>query len=205
MDGLSGAASDKLRPLWLRYYQDPKCRVFLAVVSLSLQLAEGFAKLYKFWVSIKEAPNHVAVIAEDPLYLSAVLEEISLDQNQTSAMKFGLDCCQGQIMVTQGASHLVVWCYAEMIQAVQLNRGRNRPRFPRGFPKRTLAPPDCGLNSRLHKTKPRFKNSVCHSVILSLRSCWPLCCNCKSESAIGFSWTAKIRRSRVLFSESQER
>ena len=31
-------------------------------------------------------------------------------------------------------------------------------------------------------------------MILSLRSCWLLCYNCKSELAIGVSWTAKIRR-----------
>ncbi|OCL07877.1 hypothetical protein AOQ84DRAFT_389220 [Glonium stellatum] len=82
MDGLSSAAS-----------------VF-AVVSLSLQLADGFNKLYKFWVSIQEAPNYVAVIFEDLLYLSTVLKDIPLDQNQTYAVKFGLECCQGKIVVT---------------------------------------------------------------------------------------------------------
>ncbi|KAH7401636.1 hypothetical protein BKA66DRAFT_585814 [Pyrenochaeta sp. MPI-SDFR-AT-0127] len=48
----------------------------LAVVSLALQLTEACTKLHKFWESIEDAPQEIAAIKEDLLYLTSVFGRI---------------------------------------------------------------------------------------------------------------------------------
>lgn len=61
MDGLSSGASA------------------IAVVSLAAQLAESVKKLYDFYSSVKQAPEHVRGIASDLELLSTVLAGIALE------------------------------------------------------------------------------------------------------------------------------
>jgi hypothetical protein len=62
MEGLSAAASG------------------IAVVSLAIQLAESIKELYEFWDSVKEAPKEIEAIVKELKLLSAVLDDIQLDQ-----------------------------------------------------------------------------------------------------------------------------
>lgn len=62
MDGLSGAASG------------------LAVVSLTIQLADSIKKLCDFWDSVQDAPNDIRAIVKEMRLLSAVLEGIQLNE-----------------------------------------------------------------------------------------------------------------------------
>ena len=49
----------------------------IAVVSVAVQLAESFKKLYDFWKSIKEAPENIRAISVDLEILSNVLVQIA--------------------------------------------------------------------------------------------------------------------------------
>ncbi|KAF1992430.1 hypothetical protein K402DRAFT_399545 [Aulographum hederae CBS 113979] len=59
MDGLSGAASG------------------IAVVSIALQLADGFLKLHSFWSSVNDAPQEARTILDDLFSLHRILEQIA--------------------------------------------------------------------------------------------------------------------------------
>ncbi|KAF2176130.1 hypothetical protein K469DRAFT_608169, partial [Zopfia rhizophila CBS 207.26] len=64
----------------------------LAVVSVSVQLAESFMKLYRFWASVRDAPDEVRLVLDDLLYLSAVLNDVPPGQN--SSVDRGLEWCK---------------------------------------------------------------------------------------------------------------
>lgn len=74
----------------------------LACVSLSLQIADSCAKLYRFWDSIRDAPHEVAAILQDLQYLATVVDNIARDTTERgSSVAMGLQCCQSTMKVGQ--------------------------------------------------------------------------------------------------------
>jgi hypothetical protein len=72
----------------------------LAVVSVAAQITEACWKLYNFWESVKDAPECVASIMEDLLYLLVVVQDISRDKaDSTPSIILGLKRCEAKIRV----------------------------------------------------------------------------------------------------------
>ena len=84
MDGLSGAASG------------------FAVASFSIQLVGSIENLYKFWTSVKDAPEDINAISNDLSILSTVLCRIAHDAQQgdfDAILVLALDGCRARINI----------------------------------------------------------------------------------------------------------
>jgi hypothetical protein len=79
----------------------------LAVVSVAMQLADGCIKLYGFWTSVRDAPGDVAVIIDDLMLLSTVLQDIAKDDQLAPAVSVGLACCQTKLLVNSSILFLL--------------------------------------------------------------------------------------------------
>ncbi|KAH8591301.1 hypothetical protein B0O99DRAFT_719230 [Bisporella sp. PMI_857] len=77
MDGLSGAAS------------------VVGVVSITIQLADGFKKLHDFWSSVQSAPEDIQSVVKGIKVLSIVLQQIEVHQ-----LLYGPDPTITEILVT---------------------------------------------------------------------------------------------------------
>ena len=64
-----------------------------------MQLGDACMKLYHFWESVRDAPDEVAVIMDNLLYLSTVLKDIAHDKQLAPSVVVGLECCQSKVRV----------------------------------------------------------------------------------------------------------
>ena len=72
----------------------------MAFASVAVRLAEGCVKLYQFWESIQEAPEVVAEIMSDLNLLSAILLDISHQEERRPAVSRGLESCEAKLLVS---------------------------------------------------------------------------------------------------------
>ena len=54
----------------------------IAVISLSIQLAERAEKLHNFWVSVRDAPLEIKVVIEELEILRDILTQIAADETE---------------------------------------------------------------------------------------------------------------------------
>lgn len=85
---------------------------FLAVTSLTIQLADQINKLYAFWDAYKDAPQNIRDIVHDLKFLSSVLDRIQQEEwwhGPDSTTTQVLEACSDQVEacmgIVRGLSH----------------------------------------------------------------------------------------------------
>jgi predicted XRE-type DNA-binding protein len=73
----------------------------MAVISLALQLAGGFIKLYDFWGTVQDAPQEVNEMLIDLKLLSRILNELVKQKDPSPHVKDTLEHCDTKVEVSQ--------------------------------------------------------------------------------------------------------
>ena len=71
----------------------------MAVISLALQLAGGFIKLYDFWGTVQGAPQEVSEVLVDLKLLSRILNELVKRNDPSPHVKDVLEHCDTKVEV----------------------------------------------------------------------------------------------------------
>lgn len=71
----------------------------MAVISLALQLAGGFIKLYDFWGTVQDAPQEVGDMLLDLKLLSRILNELVYRKDPSPHVKDALEHCDTKVEV----------------------------------------------------------------------------------------------------------
>lgn len=71
----------------------------IAVVSLALQLAGGFIKLYDFWGTVQDAPHEVQEVLIDLKLLSKILDVLVKRNDSSPHVKDVLEHCDTKVEV----------------------------------------------------------------------------------------------------------
>ncbi|ERF74981.1 hypothetical protein EPUS_08522 [Endocarpon pusillum Z07020] len=73
-----------------------------AAVEIALQLANGFAKLHDFWVTIQEAPEDIADMVSELRCLSDLLSEIATQQYTGRGILSAMERCGRKVKILHG-------------------------------------------------------------------------------------------------------
>lgn len=72
----------------------------IAVVSLAIQLAGSFIKLYDFWGTVRDAPDEVREIVIDLKLLSRILDELVNRSDPSPHVRDALIHCDSKVKVS---------------------------------------------------------------------------------------------------------